>query len=111
MLLGGKPGAGQDHRRVLQWARSMAQRGIVAVYLCFEHDEGHPRDPSPVVPARRVDRGSTCSMPRSSGDDELQARIRDVGGGPITLREALDSDPRRARRIAGWPPTPTASCS
>src|ERR671911_176486 len=38
VLLGGKPGVGKTVVS-LQWARAMAQRGIVAVYLCYEHDE------------------------------------------------------------------------
>src|SRR5918994_1253907 len=38
LLLGGKPGVGKTIAS-LQWARSMAQRGIVAVYVCFEHDD------------------------------------------------------------------------
>ena len=38
VLLGGKPGVGKTIAS-LQWARAMAQRGVVAVYLCYEHDE------------------------------------------------------------------------
>src|SRR4051795_13347492 len=38
MGLGGKPPAGQTIAAI-QWARSMARRGIVAVYVCFEHDD------------------------------------------------------------------------
>ena len=38
MLLGGKPGVGKTIA-CLQWARTMAQNGIVALYLSFEHDD------------------------------------------------------------------------
>ena len=38
MLLGGKPGVGKTIA-ALQWARSMAQQGVVVVYVCYEHDE------------------------------------------------------------------------
>src|SRR5687767_14515289 len=37
LLLGGKPGVGKTIA-CLQWARSMAQSGVVAIYLCYEHD-------------------------------------------------------------------------
>ena len=90
VLLGGKPGVGKTIA-ALQWARSMAQRGVVAVYLCFEHDE-----------VTLLARLLSCELgevlaasPDGSafGRFELQARIRDVADGTITLREALVSDP------------------
>ena len=83
MLLGGKPGVGKTIA-ALQWARSMAQRGVVAVYLCFEHDE--------VTLLTRLLRASSArsSPPESPGGSglghhELRARIRDVAAGAITL--------------------------
>jgi replicative DNA helicase len=102
LLLGGKPGVGKTIAS-LQWARSMAQHGVVAVYLCFEHDE-----------VTLVTRLLSCELgdmvaarPGESGllHDELQARIRDVAAGSITLREALDSDPlldKAHRRLAAY---------
>ena len=103
VLLGGKPGVGKTIAS-LQWARSMAQRGVVAVYLCFEHDE-----------VTLLTRLLSCELgemlaaasPGESGlrHYELQARIRDVAAGAITLREALDSDPlldEAQRRVAAY---------
>ena len=103
VLLGGKPGVGKTIA-ALQWARSMAQRGVVAVYLCFEHDE-----------VTLLTRLLSCELgemlatesPESSGllHYELQARIRDVAAGAITLREALDSDAlldEAQRRVAAY---------
>ena len=91
VLLGGKPGVGKTVVS-LQWARTMAQRGIVAVYLCYEHDE-----------LTLLTRLLSCEFGEivaaaspgasSLGYEELRARIRDVGAGAITLREALESDP------------------
>ena len=111
LLLGGKPGVGKTIAS-LQWARSMAQRGIVAVYLCFEHD-----DVTLVTRLLSCELGevvAAAAAPGGSGlrHDELQARIRDVAAGSITLQQALDSDPLLAARpTAASPPTPTASCS
>ena len=103
VLLGGKPGVGKTIAS-LQWARSMAQRGIVAVYLCYEHDE-----------VTLLTRLLSCEFGEmiaaaspghtSAGHEELQARIRDVAAGAITLREALDSDPllqQAHRRLAAY---------
>ena len=91
MLLGGKPGVGKTIAAI-QWARSMARRGIVAVYVCFEHD-----DVSLVSRLLSCELGEllAAAAPRESTvrDDELQARIRDVAAGAITLRDALHSDP------------------
>ena len=91
MVVGGKPGVGKTIA-CLQWARSMARRGIVAVYLCFEHD-----DISLVSRLLSCELGDVLATAAPQGsslrDDELQARIRDVAAGAITLREALDSDP------------------
>ena len=78
--LGGKPGAGTTIA-ALQWARSMAQRGIVAVYLCFEHDE--------VTLVTRLLSCELIAADTAGGSvlrhDELQARISDVAAGSITL--------------------------
>src|SRR6478736_386844 len=91
MVVGGKPGVGKTIA-CLQWARSIARRGVVAVYLCFEHD-----DISLVSRLLSCELGEVLATaaPQGSGlcEDELQARIRDVAAGAITLREALDSDP------------------
>jgi replicative DNA helicase len=98
VLLGGKPGVGKTIAS-LQWARSMAQRGVVAVYLCFEHDE--VTLVSRLLSAELGEMVAT-EMPGPSRllDDELQSRIRDAAAGSITMREALDSDPllREAHR-------------
>ena len=99
LLLGGKPGVGKTIAS-LQWARSMAQRGIVAVYVCFEHD-----DVTLVTRLLSCELGEAiaAAAPGGSGlrHDELQARLRDVAAGSITLRQALDSDPLLQR---GPPP-------
>jgi replicative DNA helicase len=91
MLLGGKPGVGKTIAS-LQWARSMAQRGIVAVYVCFEHD-----DVSLVTRLLSCELGELIAAAAPSESNllyvELQARIRDVADGSITLRQALESDP------------------
>jgi len=89
-LLGGKPGVGKTVAS-LQWARSMAQSGVVVVYLCYEHDE-----------VTLLTRLLLCEFgellansspgPTGVGHEEIRARIRDVAAGAITLREALDSD-------------------
>jgi replicative DNA helicase len=91
VLLGGKPGVGKTIVS-LQWARAMAQRGIVAVYLCYEHDE--------VTLLTRLlacELGEMLAAAAPGGSslrhDELRERIRDVAAGAITLREALESDP------------------
>lgn len=102
LLVGGKPGVGKTIA-CLQWARAMAQRGIVAVYLCYEHD--------PVTLLARV---LSCELREAAlavgryhdlGLDELQGRLRDVAAGTLTLREALDSDPllvEAERRLAAY---------
>jgi replicative DNA helicase len=103
VLLGGKPGVGKTIA-CLQWARAMAMRGVVAVYLCYEHDE-----------VTLLTRLLSCELGEmlasaspgatSMRHDELQARIRDVAAGAITLREALESDPmlqQAHRRLAAY---------
>jgi replicative DNA helicase len=82
----------------------MAIRGVVAVYLCYEHDE-----------VTLLTRLLSCELGEmlasaspgatSVRHDELQARIRDVAAGAITLREALESDPmlqQAHRRLAAY---------
>jgi replicative DNA helicase len=103
MLLGGKPGVGKTIA-ALQWARSMAQRGVIAVYVCFEHD-----DITLVTRLLNCELGEAiaAAAPDGSGlrHDELRARIRDVADGAITLRQALDSDPllhEAHRRLAAY---------
>src|SRR5690606_26831729 len=102
VLVGGKPGIGKTVA-CLQWARAMAQRGIVAVYLCYEHD--------PVTLLARV---LSCELREAAlaagrhhdpGLDELQGRLRDVAAGALTLRVALVSDPllgEAERRLAAY---------
>jgi replicative DNA helicase len=102
LLVGGKPGVGKTVA-CLQWARAMAQRGVVAVYLCYEHDQ-----------ATLVARLLSCELREAAMAegchfdlrlDELQGRLRDVAAGTLTLREALDSDPLLAqaeRRMAAY---------
>jgi replicative DNA helicase len=102
LLVGGKPGVGKTIA-CLQWARAMAQRGIVAVYLCYEHD--------PVTLLARV---LSCELREAAlaagryhdvALDELQGRLRDVAARTLTLREALDSDPllvEAERRLATY---------
>jgi replicative DNA helicase len=102
VLVGGKPGVGKTIAS-LQWARSMAHRGIVAVYVCYEHDEV-----TLVTRLLSSELGEmSAATPGASGlrHDELQGRIRDVGAGSITLRQALDSDPllqQAHRRLAAY---------
>jgi replicative DNA helicase len=102
MLLGGKPGVGKTIA-CLQWARTMAQNGIVALYLSFEHD-----DITLLTRLLSCELGEMIAAAppgQSLRHDELQARIRDVAAGAITLREALDSDPlldEAQRRVAAY---------
>jgi replicative DNA helicase len=103
VLLGGKPGVGKTIA-CLQWARAMAKLGVVSVYLSFEHDD--------VVLLTRLLSCELGEMLASAPPgqslvayDELQARIRDVAAGAITLREALESDPlldEAQRRLAAY---------
>lgn len=102
LLIGGKPGIGKTIA-CMQWARTMAMRGVVAVYLCYEHD-----------PATLVARLLSCELREAAlaagrhldfGLEELQGRLRDVAAGALTLREALDSDPllgRAEERLAAY---------
>jgi replicative DNA helicase len=71
--------------------RAMAMRGVVAVYLCYEHD-----------PVTLVARLLSCELREAALAagrlidltlEELQGRLRDVASGALTLREVLDSDP------------------
>jgi replicative DNA helicase len=90
VLLGGKPGVGKTIA-ALQWARAMAERGIITVYVCFEHD-----DITLVTRLLSSELGDGVTAAAAHFDvrhAELQARIRDVGAGAITLQQALDSDP------------------
>src|SRR5262245_47803044 len=93
LLVGGKPGVGKTIA-CLQWARNMARQGVVAVYICYEHD-----------PVTLVARLLACELGEVAhaagrhldlGVEELQGRLRDVAAGVLTLREALDSDPMLA---------------
>jgi replicative DNA helicase len=97
LLVGGKPGVGKTIA-CLQWARAMARQGVVAVYVCYEHD-----------PVTLLARLLACELGEVAlaagrhldlGLEELQGRLRDVAAGVLTLREALDSDPllREAER-------------
>jgi replicative DNA helicase len=102
LLVGGKPGVGKTIA-CLQWARHAAMRGMVVVYLCYEHD-----------PAVLVARLLACELREAAlaegrhldfALEELQARLRDVATGSLSLREALDSDPLLAhaeRRLAAY---------
>jgi replicative DNA helicase len=90
LLLGGKPGVGKTIAS-LQWARSMARSGAVAVYVCFEHD-----DVTLVTRLLACELGDAVAAAAPDGGglrQELQARIRDVAAGSITLRQALESAP------------------
>lgn len=102
LLVGGKPGVGKTVA-CLQWARAMAQRGVVAVYLCYEHD--------PVTLLARVLSCELREAALAAGRhhdfelEELQGRLRDVAIGTLSLREALDSDPllvEAERRLAAY---------
>ena len=90
VLVGGKPGIGKTIA-AMQWARSMAGAGVIAIYLSYQHDE--------LVLLTRLltsELGElVASTPGTSGahSEELRARIHDVAAGAISLREALRSDP------------------
>jgi replicative DNA helicase len=103
VLLGGKPGVGKTIAS-LQWARSMAQRGIVAVYLCYEHDEVTLL--TRLLACELGELISTAPLGQSPlRHEELRGRIRDVAAGVITLRDALGSDPLLEdahRRLAAY---------
>jgi hypothetical protein len=104
LLVGGRPGVGKTVA-CLQWARNMARRGVVAIYLCFDHE-----------PATLLTRLLACELGEAAlatgrlvGPDasfvELQGRLRDVVAGALTLREALDSDPllhRAEQQLAAY---------
>jgi replicative DNA helicase len=102
LLVGGKPGVGKTIA-CLDWARHAARRGLVALYLCYEHD-----------PAVLVARLLACELREAAlaegrhldfALEELQARLRDVASGSLSLREALDSDPllgHAERRLAAY---------
>jgi replicative DNA helicase len=102
LLVGGKPGVGKTVA-CMQWARHMAMRGVVTVYLCFEHD-----------PVTFVARLLSCELREAAlaegrhlelALEELHGRLRDVASGALTLREALDSDPllgHAERRLAAY---------
>jgi replicative DNA helicase len=102
LIVGGKPGVGKTIA-CLQWARTMAQSGYVAVYLCYEHDHA-------TLLARLLAcelREAAIAAGRHLDDelDELQERLRDVASGALALGEALDSDPLLAeaeRRVAAY---------
>jgi replicative DNA helicase len=90
LLVGGKPAVGKTIA-CLQWARSMARNGVVAVYLCYEHD-------SATLLARLLscELGELANAQAHTmhfGLEELQARLRDVAAGTLTLKEAVASDP------------------
>ena len=102
VLLGGKPGVGKTIAS-LQWARSMAQRGIVVVYLCYEHDEvtlltrllSCELGEMLAADAGRSAPGTTSSRPASATSPPAPSR----------LREALESDPlldEAHRRLAAY---------
>jgi replicative DNA helicase len=102
LLVGGKPGVGKTIA-CIQWARQMAMRGVVAVYLCYEHD--------PVTLVARLlstelrEAALAGGRHRDFALDELQGRLRDVAAGALTLREALDSDPllgQAEQRLAAY---------
>jgi replicative DNA helicase len=103
VLLGGKPGVGKTIAS-MQWARSMAERGIVTVYLCYEHDE--------ITLLTRLLACELGEMAAATPLDqsplrhsELRARIRDVATGAITMRDAVESDPlleTAHRRLAAY---------
>ena len=88
MLLGGKPGVGKTIA-CLQAARAMAQQGIVVVYLCYEHD-----DVTLLTRLLLCELGEIVSTEPAAlaSTGELQARLRDVAAGTITLTEAVESD-------------------
>jgi replicative DNA helicase len=89
LLVGGKPGVGKTIVS-MQWARAMVQRGAVAVYLCYEHD-----DVTLLTRLLACELGDMTSAgpARSIHADELLARLRDVAAGAIGISEALASDP------------------
>jgi replicative DNA helicase len=102
LLVGGKPGVGKTIA-CLQWARSMARQGAVAVYLCFEHARV-------TLLARLLacELGEAALAAGRHSDfhlEELQGRLRDVAAGTLSLREALASDPlliEAEQRLAGY---------
>ena len=100
LLLGGKPGVGKTIAS-LQWARSMAQRGIVAVYVCFEHDD--VTLVTRLLSCELGDAVAAAAAPGGSGllHDELQARLRDVAD---RLDHAAAGARFRSAAAAGPPP-------
>ncbi len=96
MLLGGKPGVGKTIA-CLQAARAMARQGVVVVYLCYEHD-----DVTLLTRLLLCELGEIVSTEPAAlaSTGELQARLRDVAAGTITLTEAVESDAllEKARR-------------
>ena len=107
MLLGGKPGVGKTIA-CLQAARAMARQGVVVVYLCYEHD-----DVTLLTRLLSCELGEIVSTEPAAlaGTGELQARLRDVAAGTITLTEASSPTRSSRRPDVGWRCTPTASSS
>lgn len=89
-LLGGRPGSGKT-TAAMQWARSMAHHGIVAIYVSLQHDELDlvTRLLAAELAATIDELGFVGRGPH----DELRARLEDVAGGVIALGEAIASDP------------------
>jgi replicative DNA helicase len=100
VLLGGKPGVGKTIA-AMQWARSMARAGVVAVFVSLQHDEL-------ALLTRLLSAELGALLAASPGGasewpEELRARIEDVAAGAMTLGAAVDSDPLLAeahRRLA-----------
>jgi replicative DNA helicase len=89
LLVGGKPGIGKTVA-CLQWARSMARRGVTAVYVSYEHDR-----------TTLLTRLLACELGelaiaegRTYGRRlrDLRAQLRDVAAGTLALSVAVDND-------------------
>ncbi|MGD9704267.1 MAG: DnaB-like helicase C-terminal domain-containing protein [Acidimicrobiia bacterium] len=88
-LVGGKPGVGKTIA-CLQWARSMARRGATTIYLCYEHDQVTLL--TRLLSCELGELAIASGRPYDMRLEELQAQLRDVASGALTLRETLDSD-------------------
>jgi replicative DNA helicase len=89
VLVGGKPGIGKTVA-CLQWARSMARRGVTALYVSYEHDR-----------TTLLTRLLSCELGELAiaggrTDDrrlrDLRAQLCDVAAGTLPLRVAVDND-------------------
>lgn len=89
LVVGGRPGVGKTIV-CLQWARTIATRGVPVVYACYEHD--------PATLLTRLLRIELGELVLESGRhiehevEELQSRLSDAASGLLPLGDVIASD-------------------